>query len=809
MISAAPAGAIKTSRGVFLKTRAADDRQRLARFVLIGSLLGAATVAARDLIGRLLPDTAIAYWLSVVAVYGAAVTIGYRLQGQYAFARLPRELRAANFFRYLVVACVGAALTSVLAVALRYGVPWGSLQPAVAGAASFAAAALAVAPLTFRLNRRFVFASPESGAKLRLRPNGDTVETGFVALCAGLLALAVTYLAGHDHNWDQLNYHVYAGVAAFSDRFDQDFFAASIQSYLNPYSFVPFFALLKTGWPALFVAGTLALLHAGNLVLAHRLALALLPQRKDLWLRIAAVALAAMAPVFLVELGSSFNDVIVSLPVLAALLLLVRADRDHWRTLSTAGVLVGIATALKLTNAPYAVACAAAAGWVSGSTWRARTVRVLLFAGGCALGFLLVGGYWSYLLWREFGNPFFPFFNAVFQSPDFAAISIKHERFLPQSAHEFAARPFLMADPRADVYTETNAPDVRFAVAAALSLVLPFTLLRRRNAAGSATDAAVSRRGGRLLVAFWLGFVAWAVTSGNGRYLMPLAIACGPLVAWLAARAVAAPRARFYLIAGVIAVQVLGLAVAADRRWSEVPWPKDGWFSISLPEGFARRQALYLSLDPQPAAFFAALADPRAGFVNLVGQNAIAPDGPGGGRVKRLIDANVDRVWLTFQIHALDADARPLLPPADRLETLLAPFGLQPRLSACEYARLDGLASLRKRSTGERLELTWDARFRYFAFCPTERIAMPPHWRAQRDAARLRFAQLEARCPKLFAPATAEPVQFGNAWSKFYVNTDVWVELEGDTIRLSGYRLAARHIKWDDAVDCRSLTAGP
>ncbi|HXF47579.1 MAG TPA: hypothetical protein VNK91_15820 [Burkholderiaceae bacterium] len=808
MASAAPDDAIATSVGVFFKSRGSTVARRFARFVLIGSLLGAATVTARDLIGRVMPDTAVAYWFSVLAMYAVAVAIGYRLQSRYAFARMPRDLRAANCARYVLVASIGAALTSVLAVALRYGVPWGSLQPALAGAASFAAAALTVAPLTFRLNERFVFARPEPDSARRRRLASDVVETSLVAAFAGLFAIGFTFLAGHDHNWDQLNYHVYAGLAALSDRFDQDFFAASIQSYLNPYSFVPLFALVKTGWPALFVAATLALLHAANLVLAHRLAAVLLPGRENRWLRIVGVVLAAMAPVFLVELGSSFNDVLVSLPAVAAVLLLLKAGSRNWGMVLTAGALMGVATALKLTNAPYVVACAVAAGWVPGSPWRARLVQIVLFAAGCALGFLLAGGYWSYLLWREFGNPFFPFFNAVFQSPDFAAVSLKHERFLPQSALELAARPFLMADPRADVYTETCAPDVRFAVAGVLSLLVLLGPVLRGSAARTSTPAAVLRPGIKLLVPFWIGFTAWVATSGNGRYLMPLAIVCGPLVAWLVAMVCVSARVRLYLVAGVLTVQSLGLLVAADRRWSEVPWPEKGWFSISLPEGFARRQALYLSLDPQPAAFFAALADPRAGFVNLVGQNAIAPDGPGGSRVKRLIDAYGDRVWVTFQINALDAGANPLLPESDRLQSLLAPFGLRPRLQACEYARLDGLASLRKRSDGERMQLTWDAPFRFFAFCPTERIAPPQEWRVQRDAARLRFAQLESRCPTLFAPATAEPVQIGNAWSKFYVNTDVRVELEDDTIRLRGYRLAARNIKWGAVLDCGSLAGG-
>lgn len=65
---------------------------------------------------------------------------------------------------------------------------------------------------------------------------------------------------------------------------------------------------------------------------------------------------------FLSELGTTFGDNLTSIPVLAGVLLLCSAkarERVSW-TDFMAGIAIGLATGLKLTNSPYAVAALAA-----------------------------------------------------------------------------------------------------------------------------------------------------------------------------------------------------------------------------------------------------------------------------------------------------------------------------------------------------------------------------------------------------------------------------------------------------------------
>ena len=41
-----------------------------------------------------------------------------------------------------------------------------------------------------------------------------------------------------------------------------------------------------------------------------------------------------------------------------------------------------------------------------------------------------------------FGNPFFPFLNNIFRSPEFTTEPLRHFRFIPSSVAEALWRPF-------------------------------------------------------------------------------------------------------------------------------------------------------------------------------------------------------------------------------------------------------------------------------------------------------------------------------------------------------------------------------
>ena len=121
-----------------------------------------------------------------------------------------------------------------------------------------------------------------------------------VYLACTVLALVINYVLGKDMAWGTLNYHLYAGFSAVNDRFAQDYFAAGPLAYVNPYAYVPFYALVASGLSALQIGQSVILW------LTFELALAVCPSGSSLQrvsIAICAVALAAVNPVLLVVAG--------------------------------------------------------------------------------------------------------------------------------------------------------------------------------------------------------------------------------------------------------------------------------------------------------------------------------------------------------------------------------------------------------------------------------------------------------------------------------------------------------------------------
>ena len=112
--------------------------------------------------------------------------------------------------------------------------------------------------------------------------------------------------------WDLLHYHFYAGFNALNDRFEQDYFAAGPNSYLNPYAYAPFYILVKLGLPGLVVGTALAIIHSTVLWLTYELACRVSPsedRRQRFFFGLCVTVLAFMNPVLLQQIGSSFSDI--------------------------------------------------------------------------------------------------------------------------------------------------------------------------------------------------------------------------------------------------------------------------------------------------------------------------------------------------------------------------------------------------------------------------------------------------------------------------------------------------------------------
>src|SRR5258708_37238111 len=105
------------------------------------------------------------------------------------------------------------------------------------------------------------------------------------------------------------------------------------------------------------------------------------------WTLAAAVAIAAFGPMTLSEVGTSFADILTALPVIAGLGLIVSATARHRARHLIAGILIGGAVGLKLTNMIFFLSAGASL------LFAARPLMALsCFAIGGVIGGLGTGG---------------------------------------------------------------------------------------------------------------------------------------------------------------------------------------------------------------------------------------------------------------------------------------------------------------------------------------------------------------------------------------------------------------------------------
>ena len=612
---------------------------------------------------------------------------------------------------------------------------------------------------------------------------------GYTFLCLGWNAWA-----GRDQSWDQINYHLYVAHAWWHNRLPDELFAASAQGYLNPLPHLPFYAAYSTGWHSLLVSTLMAALHSTNLWLLHFIGVELTRASNRLrrTMIVGGALLGGLTPAFLIETGTSFTDVIVSIPSLAALLSLFywlrRCTETYscpWSYLWLAGLLAGFATGLK----PSALVFAAAMGLSSIVVARTRAWTVAwraILAG--LLGLALGGGAHALMLWRAFGNPVFPLFNKIFHSPWFQDENVVSERFRPASLIDALRYPLDLADAFKRVGFESIAADIR--PITLLGLLVAASLAALIRGKGNACKRPVEVAGSRL---FWLTlatfFPAWIYTSGNTRYAVQGLLLLGPAIAWISARLPGR--------SPILPMLALGLPLAAQgtaaltlnaSRWNVRPWSQ-AWLALDIPQALRSRPAYYLSLQTQSYSALATVLPPDSRFTNLVGQNTQDPEGPVWQQVRRAEQAQSLPWRSLYAVPVLIETGGVPLDSLDIQDALLSEYGLRTDRSDCQWIVLDGAGqpALRWARIDARLRQVREAQREVIISCALHE-APPPSAEetARRRQVDMRMSRWEVQCPKLFAPAHTHSEQLPTQRRRMYVSTDtLLIESDGQLTGVS------------------------
>ena len=602
------------------------------------------------------------------------------------------------------------------------------------------------------------------------------------AIALGLLAAGVLWAiqGGKDLNWDLLHYHVYIAFGLLDGRVGADFFPAGLQSYLNPLPDLLFYAMYAAGWHSVVVASLLALTQALALVLVYLVARALLdrPDAPDRAAALLSVALAAAAVPYLSSIGRTHTDVLTALPVLAGLLLCCRPrPLRSASTFAWAGLLFGLAAGLKPTNAIYALGAGVFPVLAHGGATRRRALAV--FGAAAAVGVLAGGGYWAWVLWREFGSPVFPLFNGLFHSPDFAPVNLSFDRYRPFDLPAFASAFVRMTSERPLVYGDQNSPDWRvlFLLAAVAAWGLARLPAFRARLGGTRSARPEVLRA--TLVFYAIALVLWILTTFNARYALPLLLVVGPLFAavlsdFLPRRAALAAVGAALLVQTFAVVQVSPTRLSPDEPFA---WSTQ-WLQFDVPPRLREQPHLFLSIEGQSYSFLAAQLHPGSRFASVRGHSALTLDGPGGERLRRLLEGFHGRVrslgtstlgpggttpdpeWVAMQDSALG-----------RLGLAIDPGDCLPIKSTY---RGDALAEAANRWVGLA-----NLRYRpYPMSCALRPVPVSEAYLRGRPAADAVLDAVERACPRAFAPGLARSEQQGRLWLRSYPNSELDLMLE-------------------------------
>lgn len=374
---------------------------------------------------------------------------------------------------------------------------------------------------------------------------------------------------GQDANWDLKNYHLYNAWSLLEGRLAFDHHPAGEQTFINPLLDLlawPLLTAMPDRWGGALLGAVQGLGAFAVLVLAWLLFGA---TRRAIPVAAISAAAGATSAVAIAEYGTTFGDLTTAPLVIGSLCLAVAALRRppapgaDWR-LAGAGLLMGAATGLKLTNGIFGLGLlAAAAAFPVG----ARLRSLGWVAGPAAAGLAGLQGWWSWILLRETGSPLFPFANGVFRSPLYPDANFKALGYFPESFLEVLLFPFHY--PFSHRTAEVAFRDFRLAAAMVAAVLLAAALLGlRRRGKAPPPGAPDPRAAGFLLVFGCVSYLSWLLAFSIQRYVVALEM-IAPLACFAAIGFVARPLARDAL---ALATGAALVATTAPADWGRVPW---------------------------------------------------------------------------------------------------------------------------------------------------------------------------------------------------------------------------------------------
>ena len=360
-----------------------------------------------------------------------------------------------------------------------------------------------------------------------------------VVLLFILLTGVIASHLGADANWDLQNYHFYNGYLWMHNKLISDSLA-TVQSYLDPLLNSFYYILISTltPWQVNLVIASLQSLSLTSVFFLSMIIFERNHFIKKLLISLAVSVSALFGPIFWSEIGGTMGDTLLASPVIIAIAFLAMATtpetsfnkRGYYVVI--AGLLIGFISGLKFTNMTYAVAMFfSMAAVLTIIKLRHKDTVLLLLAFSLAATISFLATYWpvGWLLWNNFKNPIFPYFNNIFKSPYLAHYAFNDNRWFPTTLIGYLTLPFAFCvrhantNPQHMVGMEIPFKTYLFAT---IFILLPFYIVGQIKKI--ARKEYVSYNGMFIVIFSAISFIVWEVMFSYYRYLAVIEI-IGPL----------------------------------------------------------------------------------------------------------------------------------------------------------------------------------------------------------------------------------------------------------------------------------------
>ena len=441
----------------------------------------------------------------------------------------------------------------------------------------------------------------------------------------------ISVILGQDVSWDLRNYHFYNPYMLLTGRFKYDVLPAQIQTFFNPLMDVPFFvAIYYLKLPPIAVGFLMGGFHGLNQWLVHLItyhSLDKVSERYKITLSIAAAITSIFGAAYISELGTSIGDSTSSVFVLTGLFLIIAClgcnQPVKLKTIIFAGLLLGLATGLKLTTAMYSISLIVAISFLT-NTIKEKLRNLLTLILSMAVGFSLTMGYWIILMWTNFANPLFPFFNKIFQSPYIETdFNLQDTRFLPRDIWQWLFYPFYFAQEQTLV-AELKFKEPRFAIAYVLILAL-LGFIFYRYATKKLTfpvNKLIYTSVLRFLLPFYItAYCIWIVKFSIYRYLIVLELIT-PILIILIVAYLYPKRTPVFLV--TLGIFVLILVAVKPLDWWRIPW-SDNYFSIDREALVQYQDDVIVLWGGEPVGYVVPYFPSNTRFLRITGNFGLSP----------------------------------------------------------------------------------------------------------------------------------------------------------------------------------------